>query len=352
MMQMFKPLCVALAVVASPAVAESRSAALADLLSHLPASMITPQTLVQFADLAAARQVTAPNEATARWGMFARANLAGMGDAVIAGMEGQWPALVGFGPDDLIAVLAVDAPPEHAILARLTDTTGVGSALLASGYAQTDVAGTVAFVRGDDFVVDIAARDVADPFGHGLGLSSRVAVQDTLLLQSSGTAWLTAMLAAPSDPTADMAVLLAALDDPASGSGAIVKATLMPDQAQIAASHGGIPPWHKGIMADISDGTANWAVVAVSYPDRTVADRAAGLLTAAWDATPLPNTNTTLATILGVTPVVRVTGNGPFAVVLVAQTDIAVQNGFPINRGYDVFFSAMMQRAFAPFGPE
>jgi hypothetical protein len=136
-------------------------------------------------------------------------------------------------------------PPDVA--ARVTP------ALLASGYQKEVRAGVRALARGEDGQIDPAQRDLADPFGGGLGMSSRVVVDGPLLVQSRTWPDLLGLVGkAGHQGHPELVPMAEALDQPGWGEVALVKAVL-PHQLDLGVMGGGGPPvWRLGLVADLS----------------------------------------------------------------------------------------------------
>jgi hypothetical protein len=115
----------------------------------------------------------------------------------------HWPALLGFGFEEVKAVLAapiaVAGNPAGALRllaggAALRDAERIGAALSARGFMRA--ADGIWSNGGAEDSIDLARRDRTDPFGAGRGLAQRIAVTEAGVLVASHAGVVRAALAA------------------------------------------------------------------------------------------------------------------------------------------------------------
>jgi hypothetical protein len=364
--------------------AQGRSDAFRAMLAHVPVSFLGPLTdrwEVMFGDVTAgAVAVSAPPEGanpifTSALGPLARAAVPPLTDVLRQDALDIWPDLLGFGPDQVVSMLTITAPPQSAILLQLTPgaTPDVGPALIANGYVQTSQIGSPAYVRGDqDFAFDIAARNPADPFGGGMGLSSRIAIQGDILLQSRDWPMLTEMTATDTPKLGDnpeIAAMLNALDGMPDDLGGLVRARLMTDPLVIGAwdplaglqidevpdlvepPKTRLPFWSLGLIADLATDETETAVIALVYATQTDAVTAAASLQSAWRFQLSAAAGRSFEDITGAVAVTSVSGTGPFVVLLTATLPTEVRGGMIDNRPWSVLIQAYYQRDLAILAP-
>ena len=337
-------LAVFLVLTGAPAVAQDRAAVLAAHLDAVPAAALalfddTPD--ISFGDLAAAARVTVPPPDGALpiygtpLGQADRAAIPGLADMI--GLADDWPRTVGFALGDLRGWTELALPPERLTLIDIgaTSPARITDALLARGYLHADRAFPAWFRGADDYAIDFAARDPADPFGGRLGQSSRVTFLGPLLMQSSGWALIDIAIAG-SDSLADrpdIAALLSSLDALPPGDAALVTARLMLDPLRFGPAPAGpaLPPWSAGLIADLSDGDTAITAIALSYATRDLAKSAATTLRARWTDVPLAQGGETLAIRSGTELEVAVTGDGPFVALAHATSPVALDGGRIVN---------------------
>ncbi len=337
-------LALILGLTCSPALAQDRAAVLTAHLDAVPATALalfdgTPD--IDFGDLAAATRVTAtpPGGALPIYGTALgaadRAAIPGIVDTIVS--AGDWPRVVGFALDDVRGWTELALPPARLTLFDIgaTPPATVTDTLLSRGYLPADRAYPAWFRGADDFGMDLAARDPADPFGGPLGQSSRVAFLGKLLLRSPGWALIDAAMAG-GDSLADrpdIAALLASLDSLPPGDAALITARLMLDPLRFGPAPAGpaLPPWSAALVADLSDGDTAIAVIALSYATRDQAKSAANTLAARWTDVPLAQIGETLAARTAADLVVTVTGDGPFVALAHATAPVALDGGRIVN---------------------
>jgi hypothetical protein len=331
---MWKSLCAA-ALLAGPALAEGRTDALAAMLQRLPVA-IAAEGEVIFADPAAAPAL--PEGADPDWSAEMRLlNRHLMPGLAVDTLDlAGWSDKAGFAVLELQQVLSFGSPPVQGVILTLAPSvlSGMPDALTAAGYAPGDGAGL--FLRGEDGGFDVAGYDPGDPFGGGIGASSRVLVDPTgWMVQARfeavvrGVATGTPRL---SDRT-DLMALVEALDDPSVGPGAVLNAvvlsnpldmlpamTLSVDMAEDMtldqAAPSGLPGWSVALIADLSDGTVATGVLALAYPDRAWAEAAAARLAQNWAEQPSLVVDSAFAAIFAEPVRVQVMGDAPAALVL------------------------------------
>ncbi len=337
-------LALILALAAAPALAQDRASILAAQLDTVPATALalfdgTPD--IDFGDLSAAARVTAkaPDGALPIYGTplgtADRAAIPGLADVI--GLADGWPATVGFALGDLRAWSELALPPERLTIidTGATPAASVTDTLLATGYAAADRAYPAWFRGAEDYAIDLANRDPANPFGGRLGQSSRVTFVGPFLLHSPGWPLIDAVMAA-GDSLADrpdIAALLTSLDALPPDSGALITARLMLDPLRFGPAPAGptLPPWSAALIADLSDGNTATVAIALSYATRDLAKSAATTLHTRWNDTPLAQGGETLAIRSGTNLSVKVTGTGPFVALVHATAPVALDGGRIVN---------------------
>jgi hypothetical protein len=363
--------------------AQGRSDAFRAMLAHVPVSFLGPLTErweVMFGDITAGAVAVSAPPADANpifasaLGPFARAAVPPLTDVLRGDSANIWPDLLGFGPDQAVSMLTITAPPQSAILLQLTPgaTDAVGPALITNGYEQTDQIGTPAYARGDDFAFDPAARNTADPFGAGMGMSSRIAIQGDILLQSRDWPMLTEMTATDTPKLGDnpeIAAMLDALDGMPEDLGGLVRARLMTDPLVIGAwdplaglqidevpdlvepPKTRLPFWSMGLLADLATADTETAAIALVYATQSDADTAAASLQSAWRFQLSAAAGRSFEDITGAEAVTSVSGTGPFVVLLTATLPSEAHNGMIDNRPWSVLIQAYYQRDLAILAP-
>lgn len=370
--------------VADAGQAQGRSDAFRTMLAHVPVSFLGPLTQrweVMFGDITAGAVAvsTPPTDAnpifSSALGPLARAAVAPLTDVLQQDASRIWPGLLGFAPGQVASMLTITALPQSAILLQLPPgvADAVGPALIANGYAQSDQMGYAAFARGDeDFAVDIAARNSADPFGAGMGMASRIAIQGDLLLQSRAWPMLTEMTDEDAPKLADnpeIAALLDALDGMPVDLGGLIRARLMTDPLVIGAwdpladlqidtapdradpPKSRLPFWSMGLLADLATADTETAVIALVYATQTDAVTAAANLQSAWLHQLSPALGRSFEDITGAGAVTSVSGTGPFVVLLAATVPTKAHNGWIDNRPWSALIRAYYQRDLSILAP-
>jgi hypothetical protein len=362
-----------------------------DLLSRVPTEALESEpgdwSELMFADLVAAAGVLDPApagveiEGLAMFGPYARVFGAdGLSQSVSHGMEGAWEPLIGFSPLEVEAALSfrVGEPSDHALVIRLDEgaTSRVGPALLANGFAAQTREGVAAWARGaEDYGIDRAHYDMANPFGGDIGRSSRVALDGTLLVQTAGWPLLGELLGTEVPKGhPDLPAIAAALDSPTWGEARLLQLAVLPHQFDLATGRGGMPPWRLGMLADLGTGAETVALALFSYGTHAEAKAAASHAATVWDA---PVASTSMEVFhsqmgepsmdleafdapplqpsfqerTGARAVVGVAGEGPF-VAWVALRGAPVADGFRIrNPAFLALWTSVLERNLTIFGP-
>lgn len=353
---------VGLALGATAGQSQDRSAGLIDLLSRVPADLLAgldgPD--VSFADFAAAAEVMAPDggdtAALARLGPLARATLPMAPAALSGAVDGLWPDLVGFGLTDVQTILTLNAPPASGMILRLSNgaISLVEPALARNGYVATAVHDMPALERNaEDFGISLIDRQAADPFGNGMGQSSRVTMAEDYLYQSNNWPMLAALAGTAPAMSGELEALAAAIDDPAYGDAVLLQAIALPPQGRLGSKgSGGLPAWSQGWLVDLGAGQDTVALAIFLYDDQPTATRAADLALAGWSALPTPQSGRTFAELIGAEATTSVAGEGPFAAVLALRQPAAYRRGIIENIGYTTLLRAAAMRDLDLFGPE
>ena len=371
------------------ALAEDRSAVLMDLLSHVPTEAIESEpgdwSQIMFADLTEAAQALQPApagidaEGLAKIGPFARVfGPAELGHSAVSGMNGAWEPLIGFGALDVEAAIGfgVSQPFDNAVLVRLDPeiTDRVGPALLANGYAEETREGVTAWARGEDYEIDRAFYNMANPFGGDMGRSSRVALEGNLLVQSAGWPLLQEVLGieAPKGHP-DLPAFATALDSPDWGEAQLLQAAILPHQFDLATGRGGMPPWRVGMLADLGTGREAVALALFSYSSRAEAEAAAKHMDTSWDepvaatnmevfltqmgepmdleAFEAPPLQPSFLERTGAVAITGVAGDGPFVAWVALNTATAAEGNRIRNPAFMALWMGVLDRNLTIFGP-
>jgi hypothetical protein len=259
-----------------------------------------PATL---ADLQAGLDVDDP--AAQRW-LAAFMGVASGSSELMTGLLGigaDWPEVVGFDPMAIDRQLTFGAPPATGlVLTGRFAPEAIGAALGARGFVSQPADGDVVLWCGPagcdaGLEMDLADREIADPFGGRIGRKQPLAVSSSALLSSVDLATIEGMLAATTDVVPSLA------DDPAwaaaagalAGEGTtLIQATFVPSpllladpaailladpsladlrawvEAQRAAGFRAIPPATLLAVGDAATGTEQVVTLALTYP--TLAD--------------------------------------------------------------------------------
>lgn len=342
-----KKLAVALAMLivcgmSASASAQQRTDRMTSLMALVPANWLTDSgAFISFSDVEASTAATVRSPAGLLAGLMGRNNPMApllrlrtipfsLTSAVQMGMRGGWQERVGFGPDQIAALLTAEWLGEGVNevmifeLADAADHDSIGQALLANDYQARTVGDWSTWWRGEDYDIDRDARDPANPFGGGMGRASRVASDGESLVSAPGWPPIEEIAGPPGTTLRDlpeMAVIVAALDDPRFGDAGLVQAMVMPQapQANNAASEPVLPPWRLGVLADLSTGPVDYGVAAVVYDDRATAEGLIGPLLSAWQAVRSTEHDATFAELAGGEAEAFVVGDDPAALVLAIE---------------------------------
>lgn len=299
------------------------------------------------------------------------------------------PEVVGFDFFAIDRALVFGGMPRTGtILAGQFDTAQVGAALAARQFERVEYSGVTIWRRFDDLSINIAARDLADPFGGYIGQAARIAAipggDGLVYLANSAVDDLTrAMVAAAQDNQASLAdladyrSLVEAAVDPTRYSGPLIQASiysmatvgLVPgDAGQVlrgtnapdpTAEYGVLPVYTLAMLADRQEGDEEVHLIALVYTGAEVARAGAEELANRLRALSVPDApDDILVERFGstVTPYVyksETTGQS-VAVVAVRQTGPALgetdEAGMLISQGrlYRLWHSLLMRRQFSP----
>jgi len=278
----------------------------------------------------------------------------------------DWRGAVGFGPGDIRQMLEVAAPPLSALVLALEPkvTPAIPPALEALDHQPTARGAATVWARGEDFAIDLRARNPDDPFGGGMGRSSRVHLQGGLLRQTTAWSALDAMLQPDTPRMVENADLVAILDtlDQLAPEGVLAQAVIMPDAASLgltdpmavltgraAAPAGPAPAWRMAVFADVTTGPVSTGILAltVTLPDADAARALADHVARAWEERLLPQTTRSFAGLTGASADVRYRRAGAdLWVLLVAGTGQTEPHGRGLTRGrvYNFLNMAAMRR--------
>lgn len=359
------------------AAAQGPAAGLREMLALLPAGLADrPGLTVEYGDPAAARALPLAGVAGAAADPEV-AQLRGLLPEVLQRAlrdpATDWRATVGFGPAEVLRALSAGTGPEDRVnLVALAPGAGaaVGPALAAAGYSLQTVQDVTAWARGEDFAIDLRSRNPDDPFAGGMGRAARVEVQGDLIRHAAGWPALAALAGASGAPLADrpdVAALLAALDG-VKGAGALVGAVLIGDAQALAeadpaevllgsapARPAPPPAWRLALLADLGDGPASTAVLAVTLAgtDAAAAEALRAAVAEAWATRPAEG-GPTFAELTGTGADVRILpGPGGLQVLVIAARGPTEVDGAGITQGraYARLRAAAQQRALSFLRP-
>jgi hypothetical protein len=226
--------------------------------------------------------------------------------------EGSMRDVVGFDLFDVDQALSYGIPPSTAnILLGQFDPLAVVNAFEARGYAVTQDRGIVTLQRADGKpgnTMDVAGRDMANPFGGEFGRQEPIVLAEGLILNSPDEQTLSQLAetvtgerrslisrpsiaaAAEALTTRDATLLQAAFLDPRQVAVAPVGMAVFeqmleatPDvesiqaamEPQIAPGYGSLPFYTMAVMADMQRGDEQLATIALVYDDEEAARQAA-----------------------------------------------------------------------------
>lgn len=363
------PILVVALVLAGPLAAEDRSARFLRLMGKLPEAVLanlSPAT-PRFLDHVAAAEIS----------VLAAASVPDLKPGAVRLLSGpladappglDWRPTVGFARDEVLAA-ADNGLLRGGAMVLLLDSAAlpaIDPALTANGYARSDDRGFAALWRGaDDGSVDLSRRAPDDPFAHSIPMSSRIALDGNLLLQSSTWPGLEAMMAT-TGPAPVLTAMAGALDLPDWGERKLVQATLFADAAVFSsgirlsedltpslAPPGGVPYWSNLMLADLSDGVTDLTLVVLVYAAKSDAEKATAVMAAGMVGIALPSRGdgVTLGDLIG-TGSAQVSGDGPFTAIYAVETPPAVMSPTMMqNRGFTVLTMAALARELPLLGP-
>ena len=344
--------------------AEARSEVFIDLLSRVPAAILSGDlpmdgvSSIYFADHEAALASLDPmsENINPRWesiGGLARVSAYRVNRHLGPGDEQEFADLVGFQPRDISAHLTLDAPPSHGIMLRLAPAAaaGVQPALLATGYTDEVRDGLLAMVRGgEDETTD--EGNPSDFFSGQNGWSSRVAVEGDLVLQATSWPLLLGFAGHEDQGHPDLPALASALDASDWGDAQIVQAVVWIDQEGVSSRGfgGGIPYWELGVMADLALGNKTLTLVLFTYPDRATAEAAARRIQEGWAED--VRGGSPMIELAGAPATTQVLGDGPFVTAVAIRRHLEFERGWPFNPAYRGLNDLGFGSGLALFGPE
>lgn len=349
--------------------AQTPTAGLRAMLAQIPAELAQPLTnprgMFAYGDLAAARALPLPagaDPARAGW----RAIPPDSGDLPLLSAA-DWPARVGFAPDQVDQMLALPLDGPRAMLWQLAPGVGaaVPAALAANGYEAQVRGGLNAWVRGaEDHGINLRARNIDDPFGGRLGQSQRVRVLGDLVVQTSG--WdvldlLDRAATAPGDGAQPLGRVLDALDTvpgggtvvnalvlPFAGDGRLHRPAAIPFTTPPLGEEGPAPLWLSGVLADVAQ--EGWQVavlaLAVALPDADAAAELRNRLRARWDGALSGVSRNSMGQMLGAPTELAVlpsADKGLWVMRLVLAGDLEEAVGVPRNGAWHRLLSMLMQ---------
>jgi hypothetical protein len=348
---------------ATPLVAQDRSARFMALMGHLPdgATAHGAQTQPEFVDLEAAGQAVAALRSDGSGDIDERAYRA-LSSWLAQVPEGEdWTPQVGFARRDVIAIAETGSIEERGRVLMLPAEVmpNIAPALLANGYAERAGAALPTYWRGEeDNAIDIANRQQDDPFAIPLPISSRVVLDGDLLIQSSSWSVLEAMVAA--EPDAVLATLAGVIDAPNWGERKLIAATIFSDPMQFAVRPPqagpatiGVPYWRAMMLADLSDGPNDLTLIVVIYDTKADAETAAQVMQDNLPGQPLFTLqDKVLGDLIGRGGQSMVMGTSPFAAVYAVETDAEIASPlFVNNRGFSVLMRAALTGDLPVLGP-
>jgi len=357
------------AALAVPAWAEERSDRFLRLMTYLPDTVIANRSsqLPEFVDYEAASGVVAAMVAGGEKELSAEARRSLSGPLSKAPEGQDWTPKVGFARSDLGAAAGTDDPEKRGMVLLLSSEAlpRVGPALLANGYAQSAERGFPAYWRGvDDLGFDPALRSPDDPFTFPLPVSSRMALDGDLLLQSPTWPMLEAMVAT-SETSPSLLALAHVLDLPDWGDRKLIQATVFSDPSAFApaftiasdltltdAPNGGVPYWSNLMLADLGGATSDVTLIVLLYAARSDAEAAAKAMDAGLGGLVLPSFgDATLESRIGIGRAM-VSGEGPYAAVYAVESPPDVRSPTLVrNRGYHTLLTAAISRELSLLGP-
>lgn len=197
-------------------------------------------------------------------------------------------ALVGFDMTDIRESASISQQGLLMTLYRLDPgiDDAVGPALDALGYDRNDRSGMPVWARGEDFALDMANRNTANPFGGRLGRWGRVAVDNDLVAWSPAWApidgFASGQRAVASHP--QIAALLGVLDQPQTENGTLLNARFIIDPKLRTGS--------PAVMTtDMVSGKDDMALLAVVVPPEHNVDALSERVEWNWHNVPMRGVN-------------------------------------------------------------
>jgi len=356
--------------------AQPRTDQIAGLMAYIPATVLTPSPSLEiyFHDVAAAERAVARSPAALAQDLLSGAPLArayrrlyglggDVGEAVPAGLRGEWESRVGFGPDRISAMLHLYQLPAQMVVLQLAaaqDLIAAKQALMDGGYEARQLDAWSALWRGEDMAIDLEARDPANPFGGQLGRSARLASDGSALLYAPAWGPVEAVAEWTGATLADLPnveILLEVLDDQRWGNASLVQAMFWPvpwpafdPTASVIARDdvselpdAGLPPWQLGVLADLSTRETDYTVVGLVYSDRATAEALVQPLLDAWQGQRSSVTDETFAELAGGMAETYVVGDSPAALVLTIESPIDEMDVALRNRAHHAFMTGYMR---------
>jgi len=359
--------------------AQQRSDGLRALLNHVPATLFETGEWadITYTDLGAARVGVARDAETMMAALFddryvghylrAMGLSPDMNNSIYLGLSGEWQPVVGFNPQDLVRSLSWVAPPDQFSvleLAPTVDFAAVEAALQANDYSGEDRGDwTVLWWGETDYMIDLQARDQANPFGGNLGRSSRLALQAPFVASAPAWPLIDAVTGGIDRPAAELPALdalLAEVDDPRFGEARLVNLMVLPIQQEASpdpsatpstpAQAISIPRWEMGLFADISTGTVDYALAAFAYDDAKDAGAAAETIETAWSDPQSPGFHEAHRDSGSGAIHVTDAGGGWRVVALVIERPMAGVADAPSNRPYRTLIDGLLRGDLPVFG--
>lgn len=194
---------------------------------------------------------------------------------VFAEAEGMEEA-IGLSLTEIGPVLSVTAPPDRVVLTSIAE--GAAARMVATlGAAGHDVetrGGLTLLSRGEDYDVDIDARDPRNIFGGLLGMASRFAVTEGVLAYANATPRIEELIAGQGPSLAEhppVAAMLSGLEAAAAGAG---------DLADALAIIGG--PGPEVMVADLVNGAQETGLLILPAANAVEAEALAASLSQTW----------------------------------------------------------------------
>lgn len=332
------------ALVALPLAAQDRAAPILDMLADMPAAPFERERyMLEYGDTRIAQPYyTDPRYApVAASFAFARGAPDGIRERTMMQID-DMEALVGFAHADVRRILQVADLPVQVLLMDMNSgvVAGIPEALMSSGYVAETRDGMPIYARGDDFNIDIRARNTADPFGGQLGMASRVALRGDRLFQTPDWAGIEAALAGQDTLAADprLAGVIGTLDArPADLLGAdLVKVDVMVGSADRSVGSDYV------LIADMITPTHNVAVLAFEVADEATAQRVVETVTENWSIPLRVGQGGVLADILGVKPNLLIVNDAGWHVRLVVARERTSDDDVALSRAVRTMTNVVM----------